>query len=157
MKADADSVIEAFGKNEHVKKVFWAVFVAMAGVVLARVLDPVTAQQIVGLITGLGDNPLFPVEGHPKWGGGIPSGKISPIRALFLPPVPGPTPEKPVKPSFSFPVENVLYIRSVCRNAAELDLAERPPKALNRAVFCHFTPSRTRKGCRNANMSPKNT
>ena len=54
MKADADSVIDAFGKNEQVKKVFWALFAAMAGLVLAQVVDPVTAQQLVGLITGMG-------------------------------------------------------------------------------------------------------
>jgi hypothetical protein len=36
-----------------VKKVFWALFVAMAGLVLAQVLDPVTAQQIVGIITSV--------------------------------------------------------------------------------------------------------
>jgi hypothetical protein len=54
MKADTDAAIEAFGKNEQVKKVFWTLFVAMAGLVLAQVLDPVTAQQIVGLITGIG-------------------------------------------------------------------------------------------------------
>jgi hypothetical protein len=53
-KADAEAVIMAFGKNEQTKKVFWAVFVAVAGMVLARILDPVTAQQIVGLITGVG-------------------------------------------------------------------------------------------------------
>ena len=53
MKADADAVIGAFGKNEQVKKVFWTLFVAMAGLVLARVVDPVTAQQIVGMITGM--------------------------------------------------------------------------------------------------------
>jgi hypothetical protein len=29
-------------------------FVAMAGLVLARVVDPGTAQQIVGMITGMG-------------------------------------------------------------------------------------------------------
>ncbi|MCK9630414.1 MAG: hypothetical protein M0R30_02130 [Methanoregula sp.] len=40
--------------NELVKKVFWTVFVAIAGLVLAQVLDPATAQQIVGLITGMG-------------------------------------------------------------------------------------------------------
>jgi hypothetical protein len=51
MKADADAAIEAFGKNEHVRKIFWTVFVAMAGLVLARVLDPGTAQQILSLIT----------------------------------------------------------------------------------------------------------
>jgi hypothetical protein len=54
MKADADAAIEAFGKNEQVKRVFWTLFVAMAGLVLARVVDPVTAQQVVGMITGMG-------------------------------------------------------------------------------------------------------
>jgi hypothetical protein len=54
MKADADAVIDAFGKNEQVKKVFWTLFVAMAGLVLARVVDPITAQQVVGIITGMG-------------------------------------------------------------------------------------------------------
>jgi hypothetical protein len=54
MKADADAVIEAFGKNEQVKKVFWTVFVAVAGIAIAQVLDPVTAQQIVNLIAGVG-------------------------------------------------------------------------------------------------------
>ena len=50
MKADTDAAIAAFGKNEQVKKVFWGLFVAMAGLVLAQVLDPATAQQIVGII-----------------------------------------------------------------------------------------------------------
>ena len=54
MKADTDAVIIAFGKNEQVKKVFWSLFIAMAGLVLARVVDPVTAQQVVGIITGMG-------------------------------------------------------------------------------------------------------
>jgi hypothetical protein len=54
IKADADAAIEAFGKNEQMKRVFWTLFVAMAGLVLARVVDPVTAQQVVGIITGLG-------------------------------------------------------------------------------------------------------
>ena len=54
MKADTDAVIDMFGKNEQVKKVFWALFVVMAGLVLARVADPVTAQQVVGMITGMG-------------------------------------------------------------------------------------------------------
>jgi hypothetical protein len=53
-KVDTDAVLDAFGKNEHVRKVFWAVFVSMAGLILARVLDPVTAQQVVGVITGTG-------------------------------------------------------------------------------------------------------
>ena len=51
MRADTSSVINAFGKNEQVKKVFWTLFVAMAGLVLARVVDPVTAQQFVAMIT----------------------------------------------------------------------------------------------------------
>ena len=54
MKADADAVIDAFGKNEQVKKVFWTLFIAMAGLVLARVVDPVTTQQVVALIAGMG-------------------------------------------------------------------------------------------------------
>ncbi|MDP2797190.1 MAG: hypothetical protein Q8N94_06750 [Methanoregula sp.] len=54
MKADADAAIEAFGKNEQVKRVFWTLFVAMAGFVLARVVDPVTTQQVVAIITGMG-------------------------------------------------------------------------------------------------------
>ncbi|WP_321506360.1 hypothetical protein [uncultured Methanoregula sp.] len=54
MKADADAAIGAFGKNEHIRKVFWTLFVAMAGLVLARVVEPGVAQQIVGIITGIG-------------------------------------------------------------------------------------------------------
>jgi hypothetical protein len=53
MKADADAVIDAFGKNKQVKKVFRTLFVAMAGLVPARVVDPVTAQQVVWIITGM--------------------------------------------------------------------------------------------------------
>jgi hypothetical protein len=30
------------------------VFVSRSGLVLARVVDPVTAQQVVGIITGMG-------------------------------------------------------------------------------------------------------
>jgi hypothetical protein len=54
MKADADAAIGAFGKNEQVKKAFWTLFVALAGLVLAEVLDPATAHQIVGILTGSG-------------------------------------------------------------------------------------------------------
>ena len=54
MKADADAAIEAFGKNEQVKRVFWTLFVVMAGLVLTRVVDPVTAQQVVGVIGSSG-------------------------------------------------------------------------------------------------------
>jgi hypothetical protein len=52
MRADVDAVIEEFGKNEHVRKVFWAVFVAVTGLVLARIVDPATAQEIVRAIAG---------------------------------------------------------------------------------------------------------
>jgi hypothetical protein len=31
VKADTDAVIDAFGKNEQVKKVFWTLFISMAG------------------------------------------------------------------------------------------------------------------------------
>jgi len=54
MKADADAAIEAFGKNEQVKRVFWTLFVAMAGLVLARVVDPVATQQVAEIVTGMG-------------------------------------------------------------------------------------------------------
>ncbi len=54
LHADLDVVIEAFGKNEQVKKVFWSFFVVLAGLVLAKVLDPVSVQQVVGIIAGMG-------------------------------------------------------------------------------------------------------
>jgi len=38
MKADTAAAIEAFGKNEQVKKVFWTFFISMVGLVLTRVL-----------------------------------------------------------------------------------------------------------------------
>jgi hypothetical protein len=53
MKADTDAAIDAFGKNAQVKKVFWTLFVAMAGLVLAKVLDPVSVQQTVGILTAV--------------------------------------------------------------------------------------------------------
>lgn len=46
-------MIDAFGKNEQVKKVFWTVFIVLAGFVLAQVVDPDTAQQIVAILTGM--------------------------------------------------------------------------------------------------------
>jgi hypothetical protein len=54
MKADTEAAINSFGKNEQVKKVFWTLFITMGGLVLARVVDPVTAQQVVGVIIGMG-------------------------------------------------------------------------------------------------------
>ena len=53
MKADEDAVLDAFGKNEQVKKVFWTIFIATTGLVLAQVVDPDTAQRIVGTLAGL--------------------------------------------------------------------------------------------------------
>ena len=52
MMTDTETIIQLFGKNEQVKKVFWSVFIVLAGFVLAQVVDPVTAQQIVGILTG---------------------------------------------------------------------------------------------------------
>lgn len=43
-----------FRKNNQTKKIFWTLFVAMAGLVRARVVDPVTAQQIIGIVAGKG-------------------------------------------------------------------------------------------------------
>jgi len=54
MKADTDAVIDMFGKNEQVKKVFWTLFIILAGLVLTRIVDPVTAQMLVGIVTGMG-------------------------------------------------------------------------------------------------------
>jgi hypothetical protein len=54
MQENTEAAIEAFGKNEQVRKIFWTVFVAVAGIVLTRILDPATAQEIVGIIAGTG-------------------------------------------------------------------------------------------------------
>jgi hypothetical protein len=54
MMTDTETIIRLFGRNEQVKKVFWSVFIVLAGFVLAQVVDPVTAQQIIGIITGMG-------------------------------------------------------------------------------------------------------
>jgi hypothetical protein len=51
--ADTDAVLDAFGRNEQVRKVFWALFIATAGLMLAQVVDPVMAQKIVGILAGL--------------------------------------------------------------------------------------------------------
>ena len=51
MQADAQAVVEAFGKNEQVMKVIWALVIAMTGLVITKVLDPGVAQQVVGLLT----------------------------------------------------------------------------------------------------------
>jgi hypothetical protein len=54
MKTDTETILEVSGKNEQVQKVFWTVFIALAGLVPAQVVDPATAQQIAGIITGAG-------------------------------------------------------------------------------------------------------
>jgi len=61
-------LIEAFGKNEQVKKMFWTLLFSMAGLVLALVVDPVTAQRIVGLITGMGGIRGYPSSLFIFWG-----------------------------------------------------------------------------------------
>ena len=52
MKADTDAVLEAFGRNEQTRKVFWALFMATAGLVLAQVADPAAVQAILAAVTG---------------------------------------------------------------------------------------------------------
>jgi len=53
MKTDTETILLLFGKNEQVKKVFWTVFIVLAGFVLAQVVDPDTVQQIVAILTGM--------------------------------------------------------------------------------------------------------
>jgi hypothetical protein len=45
MRADTDAVLDAFGKNEQVRKVFWTFFIATAGLVLAQVVDRLGANE----------------------------------------------------------------------------------------------------------------
>jgi len=54
MNADTDTIILLFGKNEQVKKVFWSIFIVLGGFILAQVVDPATAQEILRLLTGMG-------------------------------------------------------------------------------------------------------
>jgi len=51
MQADAQAVVDAFGKNEQVMKVIWALVIAMTGLVITKVLDPSMAQEVVGVMT----------------------------------------------------------------------------------------------------------
>jgi hypothetical protein len=53
MKADTDAVLVAFGRNEQIKKVFWALFAVTAGLVLAQVVDPATAQKVMKILAGI--------------------------------------------------------------------------------------------------------
>ena len=52
MKVDTYAVINLFGKNVQVKKVFWTFFVMMAGLMLGRVVDTVITPQVGGLLQG---------------------------------------------------------------------------------------------------------
>ena len=51
-----------FRKNEPVRNIFLTVFVTMVGLVLAHVLNPATSQQVVGIITGWGDETISPLH-----------------------------------------------------------------------------------------------
>jgi hypothetical protein len=53
MQADPAAAIDAFGKNEHLRRLFWTLFLALAGLVLARIVDPVTARDVLGMLAGL--------------------------------------------------------------------------------------------------------
>ena len=50
MQADAQAVVDAFGKNEQVMKVIWTLGIAITGLVITKVLDPGVAQQVVGVM-----------------------------------------------------------------------------------------------------------
>ena len=80
-------MIDTFGKNEYVKKVFWTLLVAMVRLVLARVVDTVTAQQVVGIISGMGgeqDPPTFTLhQTDVEFIDLIPEEKYAQIRLLF--------------------------------------------------------------------------
>ena len=53
MVVDANAILDAFGKNEKVRQVFWTLFVATAGLVLAQVVNPATVEKIVGMPAGM--------------------------------------------------------------------------------------------------------
>lgn len=53
MKADTEAVICTLGKNVQIRKVFWTLFLAVAGLVLAEIVDPVTAERIIGILSGI--------------------------------------------------------------------------------------------------------
>lgn len=53
MKVETEAVISTIGKNEQIKKVFWSLFLAVAGLVLAEIVDPAIAEKIVGIIAGI--------------------------------------------------------------------------------------------------------
>jgi hypothetical protein len=51
--ADTGAVILAFGKNEQIKKVFWTVFLALAGLVFAQVAEPGAVEQVLAVLAGI--------------------------------------------------------------------------------------------------------
>jgi len=53
MMTDTETILALFGRNEQVKKVFWSVFIVLAGFVLAQVVDPEMAREIVSILTGI--------------------------------------------------------------------------------------------------------
>lgn len=53
MNVEPETVLLIFGRNDQMKKVFWALFAATTGLVLAQILDPETARHIVGIIAGV--------------------------------------------------------------------------------------------------------
>jgi len=53
MKADTEAILQTVGRNEQIKKVFWSLFLAVAGLVLAEIADPAVAEKIVAIIAGI--------------------------------------------------------------------------------------------------------
>ena len=53
VQVDTETIIAMIGKNEQIRKVFWTLFLTVAGLVLAEIADPVTAQQVIAALTGL--------------------------------------------------------------------------------------------------------
>lgn len=53
MKADTEAILQTAGRNDQVRKVFWSLFLAVAGLVLAEIADPAIAEKIVGIIAGI--------------------------------------------------------------------------------------------------------
>jgi hypothetical protein len=53
MKVDTDAILCAFGRNEQVKKVFWTLFISLAGLILAQIADPVLVHNVLGTLAGL--------------------------------------------------------------------------------------------------------
>ena len=51
--ADTEAVVAAFGKNDQIRKVFWTVFLALAGGVLAQAFDPALTERITAILAGI--------------------------------------------------------------------------------------------------------